>query len=247
MSEPRKVSDHITELFEARMGKQMEMTCEKHGEYVGYERLQECPDCFKEKEEGLRKEEDREHRRAIIRQRWEKAGMPPKFCGIMLRDWIADTDDKLVALEAGKLFASGGIARMLLIGNCGTGKTMLAAGVIGEMTMQGKEPVYITSTRLVRSIRETWINKTSEQEAMDIFIKADVLVIDELGSGRGSDDERLYLSEVLCDRYAMDKPTLLISNLTGEELKESVLDERAVDRMREDGQVVTMNWESFRK
>ena len=81
---------------------------------------------------------------------------------------------------------------------------------------------------------------------MDTFITADVLVVDELGAGRCSDDDKLILSEILCDRYSADLPTLLISNLTGEQIKRSVLDDRAVDRMREGGEVVVMNWESKR-
>jgi len=81
---------------------------------------------------------------------------------------------------------------------------------------------------------------------MDVFINADVLVVDELGAGRCSEDDKLILSEILCDRYAADAPTLLISNMNGSALKESVLDDRAIDRMREGGKVITMSWASHR-
>jgi len=73
----------------------------------------------------------------------------------------------------------------------------------------------------------------TEQQAMNNFIDADVLVVDELGAGRCSEDDKQIFSEILCDRYSADMPTLLISNLTGEQLKSDVLDERAADRIRE--------------
>ena len=173
--------------------------------------------------------------------------MPAKFCGITLGDWKAETQEQVKAKQFAQSFATGDITRMLLIGNCGTGKTMLAAGIIGQMALGNHLPTYMTATRLIRSIRDTWKNGTSEQEAMDKFINADVLVIDELGAGRCTEDDKLILSEILCDRYAIDKPTLLISNLTAEQIKATVMDERAIDRMREGGKIVPMMWKSARK
>ena len=220
-------------------------TCVKHGEYMSYEKVAVCSKCADEdaRQEELEKEQAR--RAAVMASRWERCGMPSKFCGITIDEWIADQPKKQAVKDDALRFINGDISRMLLIGNCGTGKTMLAAGIIGEMA-KDSYPVYSTATRLIRSIRETWRTKESEQEAMDSFINCDVLVVDELGAGRCTDDDKLILSEILCDRYAIDKPTLLISNMTGEQLKQTVLDERAVDRMREGGVVLTMSWESMR-
>jgi len=231
-----------------QFGKEVDAVCDTHGEYKCYERLLGCPHCSNEARAEEERLEQVARQAAILAQRWKKSGMPEKFCGVTLQDWKATSPKQQAVMTQVKEFVTGEVKRMLMIGSCGTGKTMLAAGVIGEMALRGDcNPVYITSTRLIRTIRDSWRNRDmSEQEAMDEFINADVLVIDELGAGRCSEDDKLMLSEILCDRYAADAPTLLISNLTGEILKEKVFDSRATDRMREGGRVIKMDWQSQR-
>jgi len=231
-----------------QFGEEVEAVCDVHGGYVCRERLPGCPDCAKEaKAEAVRLEQLNRHT-AILAERWKKSGMPEKFCGITLDDWVASSPEQKKVMQQVQAFAAGDVQRMLLMGNCGTGKTMLAAGVIGQMALQGGcNPIYTTATRLIRTIRDSWRSKDmSEQQAMDAFIAADVLVVDELGAGRCSEDDKLMLSEILCDRYAADMPTMLISNLNAITLKERVLDERAVDRMREGGVIISMKWQSHR-
>ncbi len=247
-----KLEDTLThEKIQARMvamfGEKGVYQCAIHGEHDGWMNNHGCPCCVDEKRKAQDLADAKARRLAAQAQRWKTAGMPSKFCGIRLDDWQAMSDEQKAVKEVAQSFARKGVKRLLLMGNCGTGKTMLAAGIIGEMTAKGGcSPVYITASRLMRSIRDTWGNKHSEQQMMDKFIAADVLVIDELGAGRCTEDDKLMLSEILCDRYSADMPTLLISNLDGQQLKEKVLDERAVDRMREGGVVKAMKWQSYR-
>jgi len=261
-----KVFDFNAKLGE-RFGEEVTKSCKAgHSDYVSREHFEnDCPECCKEREQEDQKTAQEKRHALILAGRWQASGMPKKFCGITLDDWKTSTAGQECVKAAAKAFVDGEVKRMLMIGVCGTGKTMLAAGIIGAMALKpnGKmetgayadlsggcrkiSPVYITATRLVRSIRDTWTTKDmSEQEAMDRFINADVLVVDELGAGRCSEDDKLMLSEILCDRYSADMPTLLISNMTGEQIKADVLDERAVDRMREGGKIVTLKWKSRR-
>jgi len=237
--------------FEASMvrmfGAGGEYSCKTHGDYHAWENNSQCNECGKEASEKAERIAASEHRAAIAAGRWARCGMPEKFCGITLAEWISETPEQNNAKRHAESFASGDINRMLFIGNCGTGKTMLAAGVIGQMASGNRNPTYTTATRMIRSIRDTWKDGTSEQAAMDRFISADVLVIDELGAGRCTEDDKLILSEILCDRYAIEKATLLISNLTAEQIKATVMDERATDRMREGGKIVPMMWASKRR
>jgi len=231
-----------------RFGELTKFSCEKHGEYETWKDLEGCAKCSKEKSDAEERKERQELHVKHMAARWARCGMPEKFCGVTIDNWYATTSEQKAVKKNIMMFISGDIKRMLLMGNCGTGKTMLAAGVIAEMALMNNfNPIYTTATRLIRTIRDSWRDKeTTEQEAMNVFINADVLVVDELGAGRCSEDDKLILSEILCDRYAADAPTLLISNMNGSALKESVLDDRAIDRMREGGKVITMSWESYR-
>lgn len=239
--------NNIEETTTRILGKMIVLHCDKHGEYFGYEKCRMCPSCAQEAEDDSRRKKESRRKYEVSQLRWKQSGLPVKFCSVGMDDWIADTPDKEAAKKDAEHFIRGYVGRMMFIGNCGTGKTMLAAAIIGEMALHGRSPVYSTAIRLIRSIRDSWRDKeTLEQEVMDRYIKADVLVVDELGAGRCTEDDKLILSEILCDRYSMDMPTLLISNLTAKQIKERALDERAIDRMREGGEVVRMHWKSER-
>ncbi len=238
----------LQRLIESRIGAPIALRCETHGEYTGYDLERTCPTCAEIEDERQRQRDARKRVAAVLAKRWAESGMPEKFCGVTMDDWVVTMEAQRKAKARVQDFVDGRLKRMLLIGSTGTGKTMLAAAAITTMTQASDcKPVYTTGSRLIRSIRDSWRKKdVCEQTVMDRFITADVLVVDELGAGRCTEDDRLIISEVLCDRYSADLPTLLISNLPASQIKTAVLDERAVDRMREGGAVVAMNWRSLR-
>lgn len=56
----------------------------------------------------------------------------------------------------------------------------------------------------------------------------------------------MLLFDVLNERYERRKPTLMLSNLTAQEVA-AYLGERVMDRLREDGgRVIVFDWESHR-
>lgn len=70
--------------------------------------------------------------------------------------------------------------------------------------------------------------------------------IDEVGVQFGSASELAILQEIVNARYESVLPTILISNLTFEQLKDSI-GERIVDRVTNGGHNrLAFNWESFR-
>ena len=97
-----------------------------------------------------------------------------------------------------------------------------------------------------RSISLTVTNSAeSEQGVIDRLIEPCLLIVDEVGVQVGSDHEKLLMFEVLNGRYQSMRPTILISNLSVDEL-ETFLGHRVMDRYRECGAVLPFDWKSHR-
>ena len=102
--------------------------------------------------------------------------------------------------------------------------------------------------QLVRAIRSTWKrdSEKSEDEVLKAIIAYDLLIIDEIGVQYETESEKLILFDVLNGRYENVKPTILLTNLVGQELN-TCIGERNVDRIQEGGgTIVSFTWESYR-
>ena len=102
--------------------------------------------------------------------------------------------------------------------------------------------------RAIRRIRNTWRRNADESDtdAIGALTSVDLLILDEVGIQCGTENEKLLIFDVLNERYERRLPTILLSNLGLEDVKQ-FLGERVYDRLREDGgEVVTFDWESHR-
>jgi DNA replication protein DnaC len=137
---------------------------------------------------------------------------------------------------------------MMFVGSPGTGKNMLAAIICMEVIRRGFTAEHSTAMKIVRSIKDSWREReVSEQETIKRYYHPDLLVIDEIGVQFGSDTEKLYLTEIINERYEQYNPTILISNLTIPQI-EAVLGKRAVDRFYEgNSKVLVFDWSSYRR
>ena len=199
---------------------------------------EECRHCMEESEKN--------NRLTLLRTR---AGLPARYHGMTIKGYRAETDGQKKAVSASKRLFNGDIRGLIFSGGCGTGKTHLAVAMIdawlGDFSVSTQ---YTTTSKMIRSIKDTWGkngNGKTEQSVIDMWSKFDYLVIDEIGATWGSDAEQLLISEIMCERYSLNKRTVLISNLNKDELKES-FDERVWDRLRQDAVLVVFDWESER-
>jgi DNA replication protein DnaC len=78
------------------------------------------------------------------------------------------------------------------------------------------------------------------------FERIDLMILDEVGLQRGTDDEIRTLHELLEARRLNCRPTILLTNLDGANVKQ-YLGERFWDRLSESGVSVIFNWESHRR
>lgn len=142
---------------------------------------------------------------------------------------------------------------LLIIGDVGTGKTLLTAAMINYIENERSEVgARITSRTvkaidIVRSFKKTWErgSDVSEQDVIEAYLYPDMLIIDEAAASVGSDTEKRFLFDVIDARYNDMKGTVMISNHGIQGLIDNI-GLRCVDRLRQDGTLIEFNWESLR-
>lgn len=225
-------------------------TCPTHGKYpVVYQNPdgtsgviddKRCPYCYAQER---------------IEQKLQRAFIPPRFKNKTLENYVATKPwqqkaKKVIQGYVDNLDDNLNNGRnIILIGGVGTGKTHLSIALLKAVIENGGAGIFLTASDLFLNIRETW-TRTSEISTIErirLFVDLDFLVIDEIGVQRGTDNEREILFSIINARYNNLKPTVLLSNLSLEEVKKYI-GERTFDRLKEDGgQLIVLNGESYRK
>lgn len=240
-------------------------TCEHHGEYIAISRntgtVTGCPKCAEEirrKQEAIDQAESAKRReRERLALRLGCALIPPRFADRSFDTYQATSEEQSAALAKCRRYAERfpeNLAAgrcLLLVGNVGTGKTHLAAAIAKVVIAEhGKVALYSTVSRMCMRVKGSYDKDSgyTEQQALDDFQRPDLLIIDEVGAGRSASGEfeRTVLFEIVNGRYERMLPTLVISNMTLDELK-GEMGERVVDRLREGGgNVIPFTWASNR-
>lgn len=236
--------------------------CPEHGAYVALCHLGKvwtgCPACSQEAEQR-REAEEAQRARAAVDAEWQqrlgRAGIPERFMGCSLDNYVSTHPAQSRALEAAQAYASDWLQvrasgrGAIFIGNVGTGKTHLAVAIgLHAMRAHAASVLFISVQRAIRSIKDTWTRGSamSEGQAIAVLTYPDLLILDEVGVQFGSDYERQVLFDVLNERYECRKPTLFLSNKDADDVR-AILGERVWDRLREDGAaIVPFQWASHR-
>lgn len=191
-------------------------------------------------------------------QRWQaqlrSCGIPDRFAAATLDRFVARSAEQQEALAICRRYVDHWDAMrqrgtgLVLCGGVGTGKTHVSCAIASRLLARGVRIRRCTVPEFLRDIRDTWRRDSAEStsEALQRYIDPDLLVLDEVGLHRGTEDVLLQLFELIDARYNAVRPTILVSNLTVDELVEFV-GERVIDRLREGGgKVVVFDWESYR-
>lgn len=217
--------------------------CEYHREILP------CPVCKAIEEDAAKARENR----ALSAIKDIQIGK--RYQGIGFDDYIPTSQNaekiKTICSRYADTFYErlSGCDSLLMLGNPGTGKNMLAACICREVALQGFTALHTTAMKLVRKIKTSWGkgSEKDEQEMIDQFARPDLLVIDEIGGQFGSVTEKILLFEAINGRYEEMRPTILISNLSLDEV-EKYLGVTLIDRFYEGkSSVLEFTWESYRR
>lgn len=239
--------------------------CKKHGDYeVKYTKVlndkiwafDHCMTCVSEKDAEDKLIKKKEYDARTIENERKHRENARVNAGISKRNLYKTFDDYICTNE-GKTKAKNDCERyvksfptdksLIMVGDVGTGKTLLASVMLDSL-VDNYNCEIIKIIDIIREIKRSW-KKDSEFDDEDIisrFVGLDLLIIDEVGSQFGSDTEKLLIFDVIDGRYEDMKPTILISNLDIDGIKD-VIGERCVDRLREGGgSMIAFDWESAR-
>lgn len=131
-----------------------------------------------------------------------------------------DEDDILMdCLHTAEDFANAPQGRWLVMwGERGAGKSHLCAAVDNHLQQGGTPSLFITMPDLLASLRQAMdLQTNTEQETysgrMNLFQKAPVLILDDLGAETGSAWSDGVLFQILDYRYRNRLPTMIATNI----------------------------------
>lgn len=193
--------------------------------------------------------------KVLIEDLITRSEIPERFKRCTIENYKTSKKEQTQALKICKSYLSTfdkidneGVC-LTFCGKPGTGKTHLACA-IGNALIQKKVSVrYTKAYNAMQEIKSTYHKNAelNEKAIIGRFVTVDLLIIDEVGVQFGSDADKILLYQIINGRYERVKPTILISNLTKDELVEYI-GERSVDRLKEGGGVIIpFTWNSFRK
>ena len=185
----------------------------------------------------------------------QRAGIPRRFRGKSFDGYETFSEASKLALAVCRGYADydAEVIRdgrnLILTGRPGTGKTHLACAILSAVISKGRTGLFITVSEALRFVRDSYSPRAarSELEAFALLTAPALLALDEVGVGIGdAEKRRAMLFDILNTRYAEQRPTILIGNLTVAEMR-NYLGERIMDRMTETGSaVIPFAWGSYR-
>ncbi|ENX9956700.1 TPA: ATP-binding protein, partial [Neisseria gonorrhoeae] len=224
--------------------------CAEHGGYAAKSVLRGvwtgCPACRKLEAademaayaETLR----REAMRDALEKRIGRSGIAPRFRNCRIENYaVSDSIPGMARAKAAAAEYAANFAdvlqtgrSMIFSGRRGTGKNHLACGIAREVIAAGKSALVITVGDMLRTVKDSFGGGGGEAGAVGVFVKPDLLVLDEFGAGSLSETDGRILFSVVNARYERLMPMLVLTNLTAEAFRENT-DARIRDRLRDGG------------
>lgn len=231
--------------------KQTQAICSKHKTaMVQAGPFQKCPQCAVEFHEEQLAQAQAEIDRTVREKHFAGAMLPERHVTSGFKNYLVKHAGHQNALNQVVSFAKNMIHghknNFVMVGPTGTGKTHLSCATARTLLNKGKYARYITSEDMAQRIMNAWEQPdATEKSVVYDFTQYDLLILDEYGL-HDRDKRRELVHKVLYARYDAGKPTMLISNMTKDDLATD-LGDRLWSRFQHDGlAVVECNWKDQR-
>ena len=103
---------------------------------------------------------------------------------------------------------------LLLMGSCGVGKTHLAVAALKQIILRGHSGLFYDYRELLKEIQDSYnvVSQSTEMGVLEPVLKAEILVLDDVGSSKPSLWALETVGHVLNTRYNEKRVTLLTTN-----------------------------------
>jgi DNA replication protein DnaC len=222
------------------------------GKWLSFDLCEKCSDKKKQEEEKHYLKKLRKNRRqSKIERYFEQSNLGKRFKQRTFENFKVDNDNRN-AYRKSREFALHFEDRLengrgiIFFGDNGTGKTHLAAAILQDAIQQEHTGVFVSVPDLIAKIRKSWNSEDNESDLIDTLIKADVVVMDDLGAENTKAwiVERLFV--IINARYERMLPVIFTSNCNFQELKQKV-GGRIESRIYEMCEGISLTGEDFRK
>jgi len=178
------------------------------------------------------------------------------------REQIELVGDEWTATYQKALQVASKCGIVALIGGRGTGKTQMAWQIAKNVKLQNvntvnydsgfskqinRPAIYRTAMDIFLELRSTYAPKAekTEWQLMKEYENAALLVIDEINVTTGNNFEDLKMTAIMDKRYQRLRPTILIGNVDLQQFSDR-MGKSVINRIEEDGIILSCNWPSYR-
>jgi DNA replication protein DnaC len=121
---------------------------------------------------------------------------------------------KLIVQGFASEFPVGNEHGLLLMGPCGVGKTHLAVSAMKSIVRRGHSGLFYDYRELLKAIQDSYNpeSQVTEMSVLEPVLKAEILVLDDVGSSKPSAWALETVGHVLNTRYNEKRVTLLTTN-----------------------------------
>ncbi len=250
--------------------------CHRHGEYTSeilrFGRKNQpiysiCPNCKKEMDLEAQNRQ-RIDRKLKLRQAEINCNIPARYKDAEFDKYEVTNDGQTEAKYVSEIYCTAFSENkksgccLIFYGFKGTGKTYLGCAIAKNLIQNGFTVKYSSVLKIAGEIQRTFNRDSdiSQNQIIDNYATYDLLILDEIGIQQNSQWELNMLYELINRRYEKTLPSLVIANISKEDVikgadPETLIDKhlckhlgsRVVDRLREsEGISFYFNWDSYR-